>query len=100
MRFQNIFKQKCTEMDKKIAITCYTELKNIEEISYRDLLYSVDSLIFNLTNIGMKSGMRIIIIEQQRKLLRQENVQPEDLKHWVLSVLNPDLTLFLQDMAG
>ena len=40
MRFQNIFKQKCTEMDKKIAITCYTELKNIEEISYRDLLYS------------------------------------------------------------
>lgn len=64
MRFQNIFKQKCTEMDKKIAITCYTELKNIEEISYRDLLYSVDSLIFNLTNIGMKSGMRIIIIPE------------------------------------
>lgn len=64
MRFQNIFKQKCTEMDKKIAITCYTELKNIEEISYRDLLYSVDSLIFNLTNIGMKCGMRIIIIPE------------------------------------
>ena len=64
MRFQNIFKQICTEMDKKIAITCYTELKNIEEISYRDLLYSVDSLIFNLTNIGMKSGMRIIIIPE------------------------------------
>ena len=64
MRFQNIFKQKCTEMDKKIAITCYTELKNIEEISYRDLLYCVDSLIFNLTNIGMKSGMRIIIIPE------------------------------------